>query len=101
MLLMHLFQGSNKEQTYGHRRGEEREGEMYGEGNMETYNMICKIDSLLGSLVFAHRELKQGLCDNLQGGMGRRWKKVRERREMSVPMADSSYSCLMKKTKIL
>ena len=24
--------------------GEEREGEMYGESNMETYNTICKID---------------------------------------------------------
>ena len=25
--------------------GEEGEGEMYGESNMETYNTICKIDS--------------------------------------------------------
>ena len=25
--------------------GEEREGTMYGEGNMETYITICKIDS--------------------------------------------------------
>ena len=25
--------------------GEEREGEMYGESNMETYITICKIDS--------------------------------------------------------
>ena len=25
--------------------GEEEEGEMYGESNMETYNTICKIDS--------------------------------------------------------
>ena len=27
------------------RGGEEGEGEMYGERNMETYNTICKIDS--------------------------------------------------------
>jgi len=27
------------------RGGEEREGEMYGESNMEIYNAICKIDS--------------------------------------------------------
>ena len=26
-------------------QGEEREREMYREGNMETYNIICKIDS--------------------------------------------------------
>ena len=26
-------------------RGEEGEGEMYGESNMEIYNTICKIDS--------------------------------------------------------
>ena len=25
--------------------GEEGDGEMYGEGNMETYITICKIDS--------------------------------------------------------
>ena len=27
--------------------GEKREGEMYGESNMEIYNTICKIDSQL------------------------------------------------------
>ena len=26
-------------------RGEDGEGEMYGESNMEIYNTICKIDS--------------------------------------------------------
>ena len=37
----------HREQTYGHGRelGEEGEGEMYGESNMETYTTICKIDS--------------------------------------------------------
>ena len=34
----------HREQTYGlGERG--REGEMYGESNMETYITICKIDS--------------------------------------------------------
>ena len=45
--------------------GEEEEGEMYGESNMETYNTIRKIDS---QWEFAARlsELKQGLCDSLE-----------------------------------
>ena len=50
--------------------GEEREGEMYGESNMETYNTICKIDSQCEFAVCL-RELKQGLCDRLTGGMAR------------------------------
>ena len=50
MVLMNLFAGQqrrsrHREQTYGHRGGEEREGKMCGETNMETYNTICKIDS--------------------------------------------------------
>ena len=38
-------QGRNrhKEQNYGHEGVERREGEMYGESNMETYITICKI----------------------------------------------------------
>ena len=47
--------------------GEEEEGEMYGECNMEAYNTICKIDS---QWIFAvwRRELKiVKLCDNLEG----------------------------------
>ena len=42
--------------------GEEEEGEMYGESNMETY----KIDSQWEFAVWL-RELKEGLCDNLEG----------------------------------
>ena len=50
---MNLFSGLqwiniHKEQTYGHGGGEKREGEMYGESNMETYNAMCKIDIHLG-----------------------------------------------------
>ena len=50
--------------------GEEGEGEMYGESNIEIYNTICKIDN---QWEFAEwlRELKQGLCDRLKGGMWR------------------------------
>ena len=31
--------------------GEDGEGEMYGDSNMETYNTICKIDSQWESAV--------------------------------------------------
>ena len=58
-------------------------GEMYGESNMETYNTICKIDSQWEFAVCL-RELKQGLCINLEGWdgreMGGRFK--RERRDV-------------------
>ena len=52
----------HKEQTYGHRE-REREGEMYGESNMETYITICKIDSQQEFAVW-FLKLKQGLCSN-------------------------------------
>ena len=50
--------------------GEEREGEMYGESNIEIYNTMCKTDSQWGFAVRL-RELKQGLCDRLKGWVGR------------------------------
>ena len=50
--------------------GEEGEGEMYGESNIEIYNTICKIDSQWEFAVCL-RELKQGLCNRLKGGVGR------------------------------
>ena len=49
MVLINLFarqqwRNRHREQTYGHKqRG--REGEMYGESNMEIYTTICKVDS--------------------------------------------------------
>ena len=48
MVRENLFAGQqwrkrHGEQTYEHR--EKGEGEMYGESNMETYIIICKIDS--------------------------------------------------------
>ena len=69
MILINLFsrqqwRNRHREQTYGHR---ERGGEdkMYGESNMETYISICKIDSQW-EFAICLRELKQGLCINLE-----------------------------------
>ena len=42
---------------------------MYGKSNMETYITICKIDSQQEFAVCL-RELKQGLCINLEGWDG-------------------------------
>ena len=50
--------------------GEEEEGEMYGESNIEIYSIICKIDSQWEFAVWL-REFKQGVCDRLKSGMGR------------------------------
>ena len=47
------------------------EGEMYGKSNMETYTIICKIDSQWEFAVWL-RKLKQGLCINLEGWNGER-----------------------------
>ena len=38
---------------------------MYGKSNMETYIIICKIDSQREFVVWL-RKLKQGLCVNLK-----------------------------------
>ena len=70
---------------------ENEEGKMYGESNMEIYKTICKIDSQWESAVWL-RELKQGLCDNLE-----RWNGEGDRREfweggdMGEPMVDSCW----------
>ena len=39
---------------------------MYGKNNVETYITICKIDSQWKFSVWL-RNLKQGLCNNLEG----------------------------------
>ena len=51
--------------------GEKGEGEMDGQSNKEIYNTVCKIDSQWQFAVWL-RELKQGLCDNLEGWNGER-----------------------------
>ena len=62
---------------------------MYGESNVETYITMCKIDSQREFAVCL-RELKEGLCINLEGcdgeGDGR---KVPEEGDVCLPMADS------------
>ena len=62
---------------------------MYRKSNMETYIIICKIDSQWKSAVWL-RKLKQGLCIKLEtwvsGGDGR---EVQKRRDICIPMADS------------
>ena len=73
MVLKTLFAGQQwrnrqREQTYGH--GERRgEGEMHRESNMETYIIICKIDSQCEFAIWL-RKLKQGLCIKLEGWDG-------------------------------
>ena len=50
--------------------GEEDEGAMYGESNIEIYNTMCETDSQREFAVWL-RELKQGLRDRLKGGVER------------------------------
>ena len=68
--------------------GEEEEGAIYGESNMETYITICKINSQQEHAVCL-RKLKQGLCINLEGwdgeGDGR---EVQMGGDVFIPMAD-------------
>ena len=73
------------ENTYGHReRG--REGEMYAESNMKTYITICKIDSQWEFAVCL-RELKQGLCINLEGWDGEgNGREVQKGGDICIPM---------------
>ena len=92
MVLKNLSTGQqwrnrHREQTYDHgERG--GEGEMYGESNMETYITICKIDSQREFAVWL-RKLKQGLCINLEGGMGGRWEGGSKGRGYMYPYGDS------------
>ena len=78
----------NREQTY---RPRERggEGEMYGESHMETYITICKRDSQWRFAV-CPRELRQGLCINLEGWDGEEdQREVQEKGEICIPIVDS------------
>ena len=73
MVLKNLFTGQqwrNRHIQYTYRHGKRGgEGEMYGKNNMETYIIICKIDSQWEFSVW-FRKLKQGLCINLEGWDG-------------------------------
>ena len=59
---------------------------MYGESNMEIYDTVSEIDSQWEFAVWL-RELKQGLCDSLEGWGGEG--DGREIQEGGVSMADS------------
>ena len=93
MVLKNLFAGQqwrnrHREYTYGHgERG--GEGEMYGKINMATYITICKIDSQWEFAVWL-RKLKQGLCTNLEGWVGKGdGRKVQEGEDICIPITDS------------
>ena len=80
--------------------GEEGEGEKYGEGNMETYITICKVDSQWEFAVWP-RELKQGLCDNLEEGDGEGdGREVQKGGDICILMVDACW-CLTENNKIL
>ena len=62
---------------------------MYAKSNMETYIIICKIDSQLEFAVWL-RKLKQGLCINLVGWNGEGdGRDVQEGGDICISMADS------------
>ena len=88
---MNLFVGQqwrnrHGEQTYGPGVGQ-KEGERYGESNMETY----KIDSQWEFAVWL-RELKEGLCINLEGSDGEAdGREGQEGGDKYTPMADSCW----------
>ena len=61
---------------------------MRGESDMETYITICQVDSQRELGVWL-RKLKQGLCINWTGGMGREMGGRFKRKGIYVPKADS------------
>ena len=71
--------------------GEEGEGAMYGESNMEIFNTIYKIDNQREFAVWL-RELKQELCNRLKGGLqGGDGREVQKEGEIRIPMAASCW----------
>ena len=67
---------------------------------MKTYITTCKIDSQWEFAVCL-RELKQGLCINLEGWNGEGdGKEVQEEGDSYIPTADSCW-CLTENNKIL
>ena len=93
MILKNLLTGQQwrnryREQTCGNgERGGEHE--MYGKSNMETYIIICKIDSQWEFAVWL-RKPKQGRCINLEGQNGEEdGREVQKGGAICIPMADS------------
>ena len=93
MVPMNLFTQQQwryiENRLYGQMQREEGDGGRYGESNMEIYITKCKIDSQW-EFVVRLRELKLGLCNNLEGWDWEGcWRDVQVRRDMDKPMADS------------
>ena len=63
---------------------------MYGETNMESYIIICKIGSQWEFAIWL-RELKQGLCNNLEGWDGEGVGGNSRARDICIPVADSCW----------
>jgi len=62
---------------------------MYGESNMETYSIICKIDIQWEFAVWL-RKLTQGLCINLERWDGEgEGREVQKGGDICIPKADS------------
>ena len=62
---------------------------MYGKSNMETYVIICKIDSQQEFAVLL-RKLKQGLCVRLEGWEGEGdGREIQKGGHIFIPMAVS------------
>ena len=68
--------------------GYEGEGGTKGERSMETYTNVCKIDRQWGFTVRL-RELKPGLCDNIEesDGVGG-GREVQEGEDICIPTTD-------------
>ena len=62
---------------------------MYGKTNMETYTIICEIDSQREFAAWL-RKLKQGLCIKLEGWGGEGGgKEVQKGRDICILLVDS------------
>ena len=67
----------------------EGEGGMYGESNMETNIIICKIDRQW-SLLCNSGNSNLELCNNIEGWHGEGGgREVQEKGALGIPMADS------------
>ena len=63
---------------------------MSGEKNMETYIIICKIDSQQEIAVWLRKQ-KKGLCTNLEGWVGEvDGKGGSKRRDICIPILQSN-----------
>ena len=82
-----IYRAALEKQIYGH-VPREVVGEMYGESNLEIYISMCKIYSQWEFAVWL-RELKQGICNNLEAWNGEgNVSEVEAGEDICIPMAD-------------